>query len=916
MSAAGPRPPQVRHGAEWAYAALLWLLPAHFRARYGAEMRDFFRDALREARARRGSLGVAAVLWHAIPDLVFTAASEHLAAVARPRGSRPPATLPPDRMTTRLLADARYALRGFRKHPVFFGVAVLVLALGTGAVSTIFSVANAIVLRPIPGVRDAARLVEVGRTRPDRGGSLTASYPYYAHVASRTTALDGLAAWGMLALTVSTGGQGIAGLGNAVSGNYFSVLGVAPALGTFFGGTDDRALGQEPVAVVSYAFWQRHLAGDSGVVGRSILVNGRTLTVLGVAPPRFTGVYPALRTDVWVPLDLRTQLRGNPSTLDDAGASWMQLVGRLAPGATVPRAREELSRLTAQYVVARGDAESHAVSEYSAADVDPLAGLPSDAAGAVTGFLGVLLAIAALVLLIASMNVASMLLSRAVVRRREMAMRMALGASRRRLVRQLLVETSLLFAAGGVLGTLVAIGGTRLLQRIELPTDVPLALDVAPDLRVLAVTLGVALLTGIAFGLAPALQGSRLDVQTALRSDSAGAGRRRSRLRNGLIVGQIAMSLVLLSSAGLFVRALGKGRAADPGFAVDGVVTAGIDLESAGYADERARPFFRALADRLAALHGVQSVGYGRLLPLSMSTSGDIIRIPGQSMPGRPADEGIPVSSNVVSAGYFSALRIPILRGRPFAASDDERAARVAIVNETFARRFFPQGDAVGQVFRMDTTPVTIVGVARDSRFGRLDEAPEPFLYLPSDQRWRSATTLLVHTTAAPEAVSAAILREMAALDPLLPPPRITTLRQSTAVVLLPQRVAAAVTGALGLVGLLLAAVGLYGLLSFTTAQRTREIGVRLALGASRGGIVRMVLGDGMRLVGAGMAAGLVLAFAATQVLRPFLFGLDPLDPLTFGAIGAILATVAAVATLIPARRAAAVDPSWSMREE
>lgn len=894
--------------SERAYTLLVALLfPADFRRRFGADVRDFFRDRLLEERARAGTLGVARTWFHALPDLVIAALHERANALVAPRP-------PQDRMATLLLNDARYALRAFRRQPVFFGVAALVIALGTGAVSTILSVANAIVLRPIPGARDASALVEVGRARPTGGGSLSASYSYYHHVSTRTRTLDGIAAWGMTMVHLDAGGQTVAGLGHAVSGNYFSVLGVTPALGAFFSGTDDVALGREPVAVVSHAFWRQRLGGDSTVIGRTLRVNGRPLTIVAVAPPRFTGVYPALRTDIWVPLELRTALRGDASTLGDPGASWMQLVGRLAAGASAAQARRELGALTAQYVATAGAGESRMMNEFTSADVDPVSGVPADVAGAVTGFIGVLLAIAALVLMIASMNVASMLLSRAVVRRREIAMRMALGAARSRLVRQLLVESSLLFVAGGALGALVAVWGTRLLQRIELPVDIPLDLDVAPDARVLVATLVVALLTGLAFGLAPAFQGSRLDVQTAIRSDSAGAGRRRSRLRNGLIVGQIAASLLLLSCAGLFVRALGKGRAADPGFKVDGVVTAALDVESAGYSDERARTFFRALADRMATVPGVQAVGHARFLPLSMSSSGLLINIPGR-LPPKGMD-GFPVGTNTVDEGFFSALRLPIVRGRPFSRTDDERAARVAVVNETFARTWFPQGDAVGQTFRVDSNVVTIVGIAHDARQERLDEPPAPFVYLPFAQQWRSRAEILIHTTGAPEAATMALLRELAALDPTLPAPKVTTLAQATAVVLLPQRVAAAVTGALGAVGLLLAAVGLFGVLSFSTAQRTREIGVRLALGASRLGIVRMVLGEGLRLVGVGIAVGLVLAVATTRALRPFLFGVDPLDPLTFAAMGSILVVVAIAATLIPARRAATVDPMQSIREE
>jgi putative ABC transport system permease protein len=345
-------------------------------------------------------------------------------------------------------------------------------------------------------------------------------------------------------------------------------------------------------------------------------------------------------------------------------------------------------------------------------------------------------------------------------------------------------------------------------------------------------------------------------------------------------------------------------------------VTAALDLESAGYEEARARTMMRTLNDRMATVPGVEAVAYGRVLPLSMNTSGYEISIPGHTPPGGKAGDEFAVDANVVDEGYLDALRIPLLRGRDFARTDDMAAPRVAIVNERFVRRFFPNGDGVGATFRMDSSLVTIVGVARDARFAKLDEEPTPFLFLPNAQVWQSAGNLLIQTTGALEAASAALLREFATLDPSLPPPRITTMRQATAVVLLPQRVAAAVTGALGLVGLLLAAVGLYGVLAFSTAQRTREIGVRLALGASRGGIMRLVLGDGVRLAGAGVAVGLMLAFLATRALRPFLFGVNPMDPLTFVAMSATLGGVAMLATWLPARRAARVDPMRSMREE
>lgn len=909
--------------SEHAYRALMTVAyPRRFRERFGEELCDLFRDRYYEARSASGGRSVAMLWLQILGDLLSSGLREHACewAQRRQREVLDTSDSPfPHRhvsLPRALLSDARFALRVFRKNPVFVGIAVLVVSLGTGAVSTIFSVANAIVLRPIPGVTDASRVVEIARTRQGENGTLSASYPYYRHLQKGTKTLSGVAAWAMASVVATPSTQGVAILGDAVSGNYFSVLGVRPALGTVFSGDDDVALMNEGVGVISYAFWKRYYGGDSSVVGRSMRVNGIPTVIIGVAPPRFTGVYPALRTDIWLPLGMRARLHETRDGFDDPNMSYMQLVGALRPGVSREAAREELTTLTAQYATSKSVGENKAMSEYTAAKVYAVAGVPGEVAGAVTGFFAILLAIAALVLMIASVNVASMLLARAVVRRREIAVRMALGASKRRLVRQLLVESVMLFTAGGAAGTLLAFWGTRLLQRIELPIDVPLELDVTPDGRVLVVTLLVAIVTGILFGLAPALQGSRLDVQSTLRSDTAGSGRRKSRLRDGLIVGQIAMSLLLLSSAGLFIRALGRGKAADPGFSADGVVTANIDVESAGYNEAKARLLFRELSDRMAAVPSVEAVAWGRILPLSMSNSGYDVSIPGFTPPNGKTDDSFVVSSNVVDGAYFAALKIPIVRGRAFKRADDEHSASVAIVSESFAKRYFGAREALGAMIRRDGKPVTIIGIAKDSKFAKLDEEHEPFLYLPSAQEWRSTGNILLRTRGAAESVSAALLREMASLDPTLPPPRITTLRQATAVVLLPQRVAAAVTGALGIVGLLLAAVGLYGVLSFSTAQRTRELGVRLALGASRIGIMRLVLRDGIRLVVGGVTVGLALAFLATRALRPFLFGLNPLDPLTFVVIALTLVGVSVVATAIPAHRASTTDPMLSMREE
>jgi predicted permease len=814
-------------------------------------------------------------------------------------------------MLQTLAYDLKFSGRMLRKNPVITGVAIIIIALGTGAVSTIFSIANAIALRPLPGVSHASELIVPERLKPD-GGTISASYVYYRHLATNAHTVN-LAAWSAIPLTVSTGGEAVAPLGNIVSGNYFEVLGVRPALGRFFAGDEVTVPSTHPVVVISYDFWQHHFSGDSAVIGRAILVNGSRFTVVGVAPAHFSGLYPVLQTDVWAPLMMLPQLRAR-GRLDNAGSAWLELVGRIMPGNSRAQAKTELAALSKQFATATLSGEPNEWKAFAGVKVSSASGLPPDVTGSVMGFFAVLLVISGLVLLIASVNVASMLLARAVVRRREIAVRLALGAARGRLIRQLLTESVTLFILGGAAGALVAVWGTRLLERIDLPVELPLAINLTPDFRALAFTMVVALLTGVVFGLAPALQASQLDFAGALRSDTMGGGRSRSRLRNALVVGQVAMSLVLLSASGLFVRALDRGRRIDPGFDVGNVATAGLDVGIGGYDEPRGRAFYRALVDRVAALPGVTGAGYARLLPLSMTNSGTEISIDGVAPPGGQPGASFAVSIDEIDEGYLGVTRLPIMSGRGILRTDDMAAPRVAVVNQAFADKYWPGANAVGRRFQLDTSTVTVVGVVRNAKFSRLDRAPEPFMFLPIAQHWRANTNLLVRTAGNPATMFAAIRREIHALDPNLPVPIITTLAQATSVMLLPQRVAVAVTGVLGLIGLLLAAVGLYGVLSFSAVQRSGEIGIRLALGAMRRDVLRLVVGEGMRLVVIGMALGLALAMLATRAMRPFLFGVSPIDPATFAVIGVTLASVALLASYLPARRAAAADPASSLR--
>jgi predicted permease len=890
--------------AERAYLALMRLYPREFREQYGDDMLDYFRDRLRDERARGSSI---ARFWvRALFDLVANALHERLA----PRRTRQTHPTPHgDSMLQALLHDLSFSGRMLRKNPVITAVAIVIIALGTGAVSTIFSVANAIILRPIPGVAKASDLVVVERAQ--RTGTISASYRYYEHLAANAKTAN-VAAWSALPLTVSLGNGGLAPLGDIVSGNYFDVLGVRPALGRFFSGDEVRVPDTYPVVVISYGFWQRQFAGDSGVIGRDMLVNGRKFTIVGVTPRGFSGVYPVLQTDVWAPLMMLAELRAR-GRLDNAGSAWLDLIARKSPNATREQVRTEMSALSKQFATS-SSGEPNDWKVFDAAHVSAATGLPPDASTPVAGFFALLLAISGLVLLIASVNVASMLLARAVVRRREIAVRLALGAARSRLIRQLVTESVTLFVLGGAAGTAVAIWGTRLLERIDLPVELPLALDVSPDIRALAFTLVVAMLTGIAFGLAPALQASRLDFSSALRGDTSGSGRSRSRLRSALIIGQVALSLVLLTASGLFVRALDRGRRVDPGFDASNVAVAGLNVGTAGYDEPRGRAFYDALVARVGALPTVSHAGYARLLPLSMTNSGTDISIDGYAPPGKRSGDEFNVLLDEIDQGYFDVTRLRLVAGRGIRASDNETAPSVAVVNQSFIKRYFPTGEPLERSFHLDGKVVTIVGVVRDSKFKKLDEVAEPFMFLPFAQHWRASVNLLVRTSGDPAALGASIREAVRAIDPNLPVPNVTTLRQSTSVVLLPQRVAVAVTGVLGVLGLLLAAVGIYGVLSFSAAQRSSEIGIRIALGAVRRDVLRLVVGEGMRLVGIGMGIGLALALLATQALKPFLFGVSPFDPITLIVIAATLGGVALLASYLPARRAASADPAVSLR--
>jgi predicted permease len=898
--------------SERAYRALLHLYPRDFRRRFGDDMCDLFRDRLRHDEQHPARLWL-----HVAPDLIGSAAHERMRALhdglLKPRQHTPLLSRSGDSMLETIVNDVRLTLRMLRKTPAFTAVAILVIALGSGAVTTIFSAANALVLRPLPGVREPRDVVDIGRTTENGRGSLTPSYPFYRNIRDENRTFDGVAAWTILSLTVSTGAEGTTAFGNMVSGNYFNLLGVRPALGRFFSTEEDRTPGTHPVIVLSNGFWQRRFGGDSSVIGRTISVNGARYTIIGVTPLEFGGLMPIARVDAWVPIMMAAQLGQGDNALSSAGSGWLMLFGRFRDGVSVEQARTDLSAIAKAHIAE----EPRDMGRYTGIAISRVTGFPADASGPIVGFVTILFVISLLVLIIASINVAGMLLARATARRREMAVRIALGASRRRIIRQLLTESVVLFLAGATAGTLLAIAGTRAFGRVELNVEVPLSVEFSPDYRVLLFALGCALLTGVIFGLAPALQATRADQSVSLRSDTPGGGMRRTRLRNALVIGQMAVSLLLLMSAGLFVRALGRAQRVEPGFDPGNVAIATIDVGTAGYNEARARVFYDELRARISGIPGVSAVSYAPMLPLTGSSSGTNFTVEGFTPPGSNAsDNSVNFSFARVGPGYFDVIRMPLVAGRGFEAADRQDSPGVAVVNEGFAREFWPSGSAIGKTLRRDGTPITIVGVTRDAKYSSLNEEGRPFIYVPVSQDWSSRTNLLVRTSGDPLAFASAIREAVRTGDPLLPIPEVSTLHAATSVSLLPQRVAAGVTGAMGALGLLLAAVGLYGVVAYSASQRTREIGVRMALGADRGNVLRLIVREGMRLVVAGMGIGMVLAFGITRVMTGFLFGVSPIDPLVFAVIPVSLGAIALLASYLPARRAASASPLTALRGE
>ncbi len=809
-----------------------------------------------------------------------------------------------------LWQDLRYGMRSLRAAPFVTLVAVLTVALGVGATTTMMSVANALLLRAPAGVAAPDRLVTV-HARSQNGSSFHSfSYHEFKALEAQPGGLQALAAYGMLAASLRTGDEPALEAGMLVSGDYFATLGTHAALGRLLGMEDDRS-GAEPVVVLSDGLWRRRFGADPAIVGRPVTINGQPLTVIGVAEPGFRGHYAGLDLSLWVPL-IQTPLLTQRDDLATLNASWLELIGRLRPGV------EPAAAIASLNPVAASEGRLAGLDWDRSVDVRHYHPVPAEAALPIGGFLGLLILLASFVLLIASANVGTVLLARASTRAREMAVRVALGAGRARLLRQLLVESLALFLAGGLAGTALAFAATRALASVHLPMEVPLVLDFHPDLLVLTLTLLVTLVVGVVFGLAPARQVMRSDPALVLREGGSSMRLVRSRLRGLLVTGQVAGTACLLVTAGLFARGLAQAGQIRPGFDPAGIHVTDLDLGVRHYDESRAEALVQSLERRIAEIPGVTAVATTNMLPLNLSQQSTEIALPERApQPGIGLFE---TDFTSVSPGYFAAVRIPVVDGRGFTTVDRMGAPAVAVVNQTLARRLWPGENPVGKHLNFGGltrgVPTEIVGVAADAKYHSLGEEPVPMIYVPIPREFGRRISLLVRTVDGSAPAARAIPDAVHELDPELPVTQQNSFAAIVGIALLPNRIAMMLAIAFGVTGLLLASLGLYGLLAFRVQSRRKEIGIRMALGASAREIRRLVVGEGVRLTAIGLVCGLGIAGVIARLLGSMLFGVSPVDPITYGGIALLLLAVGWFAAMGPTRRALGTDPVEVLRHD
>ncbi len=828
------------------------------------------------------------------------------------------------RMLDEFLQDLRYSARMLLNRPGFTLIAILTLALGIGANTAILSTVNGFILRPLPVENPDELVAPFWGSKKDAEVWGGVSYANYLDLRERNQSLSGMLVWSLTSAGVSAGASGDSARaevawGELVSANYFDVLGVKPALGRGFLPEEERTQNTHPVVVISHSLWRQRFNGDAAIVGKTIYLNGAPFTVVGVAPATFKGLKFMFRQAFWVPLMMSATLGTGGDWETDRGWARFNLLGRLKPGVTPAQAEADLNRiaeaLAQQYPKNNADTKVQIVSERDGRIFE----------GTKAFRLGALLAlcVAGLVLLVACANVANLLLARSAARAKEIGIRLALGAGRWRIVRQLLTVSLLLALLGGGLGWLFAYWGTALVHASIPPIPFPIDLNFSPDWYVLKWMVAVTLATVVIFGLVPALAASQPDLVAVIKDSAAGQlhSKRRWNLRNVLVVAQVAISIVVLICAGLFLRSLNKAVKFDPGFSTENLVTMKLDPGLLAYDEAAGKRFYAETLRRAAALPGVRAASLAAFLPLGDS-NGIVGPLTKEGEPDPLPNQGIDVSSNWVAPGYFATLRTPLVMGRDFTERDTQDAPLVVIVNQEFARKFYGSEEhALGKRFRFWTSKAPlreIIGIAKNGLYLNLYEDPRPYIYLPEYQLYQSGMMLLVSANKANDlpAIAESVRREITQLDARLPVSGVTLAEANMSFAYWVPRVMAGITAAFGLLALLLATMGLYGVMTYTVSQRTREMGIRMALGAQSRHVLQLVIRQGMSLVLIGLCIGLVSAIALTRMIATLLFGVGAKDPLTFVVVAALLSIVAFVACYIPGRRATRVDPLIALRYE
>jgi predicted permease len=809
-----------------------------------------------------------------------------------------------------LIRNVRYGLRTLRKNPAFSATAIISLALGIGVNTLVFSAFESLLLRPLP-IADPERVMSV-----ETGNGISHSFPNYKEFRDNAATFSGLLGYRISPMSLERSGSAERIWGYLATGNYFDMLGVKPALGRFFHQQDDLRAGASPYAVLSYNSWQARFGGDPGIVGKSVRINGLSYSVLGIAPRDFHGTELFYWPEIWVPMMMQAQIERGNAWLENPYTWDTWILGRLKPGVTVSQAGADLNRIAGALAKRFPDADLGLSIRFSRPGL-----MGSALRGPVRLFVGGLLLLAGLVLLTACANLGGLLLARSADRGREMAVRLSIGAGRGSIVRQLLTEALLLALAGGLAGCAMAVFLCRVLSQWHAPMDFPVQFEVTPDWRVFVFAAAVSTVTGVFFGLGPALQMSRTELSGALKGDAgktALRGRFRFAFRDLLVGTEIGLCFVLVFGAALSLRALQNALVMPLGFNPHGVTTAAFDLGLAGYNEEGGKALQERVLEAVKALPGVASAAYANSLPLSIDQSHT-----GVQAENAPAERGRRAKSAnfyQISPGFLSTMSISLLSGRDFTRHDNVSAPRVAIVNRVFARQIMHTEEPVGKAFRhgpgANGPLVRVIGLVEDGKYESLTEAPQPALFWPIAQQYNATTTLVVKSPRPAAEVLRQIRRAVASMDGRLPIYGAGSLANMLSFALFPMQAAAVTLGAFGILALVLAITGIHGFVAYAISRRTREIGVRIALGARPGAVLRFVLGRMAGLIAAGLAAGVVLSLAAGQALRSVIYGVSPGDPRLMALVLVALVSAAGLACWRPARRAVAIDPVNALRCE